>query len=263
MTEKRWLTICNIVAGMCIIIGAFATYRNLPELIAICVTIGAVTTYGIYYFTKLIDDKKNRQDQMAEEKRAADLSRKEAEETNVGRLVSKIKSTVNFPVLEIGNSGTLFMAQSVTEDPLVLSFAGLIPGSNFEVVFEDYELKVSLIIRNNRGEILTELDRNEWKLNPVNWDRNYTQDLLEVKNPEGEIILQLQALPDRVRVHAKMYDINGRGLIFTTAPPGTPGSGAYIVVVGEKTPWDMITFNPLFCYPSKLHLGELRNPNEN
>lgn len=58
---------------------------------------------------------------------------------------------------------------------------------------------MSLVIRDRSGRLVAEIVNNEWKVNPQNaWDRNYSADALEVRDPTGDIVLQVKALADRI-----------------------------------------------------------------
>ena len=60
-------------------------------------------------------------------------------------------------------------------------------GDRFTIEKIDGKLMVSTMIRDSSGNVLAELRRNEWKVAPPpkTWDRNYTDNALEVVNAEG------------------------------------------------------------------------------
>jgi hypothetical protein len=51
----------------------------------------------------------------------------------------------------------------------------------------DGQLKVSTKLRDRKGNLITELIKNEWKVAPPprTWDKNYSKDALEVKDDTG------------------------------------------------------------------------------
>jgi len=70
------------------------------------------------------------------------------------------------------------------------------------------------------------------------WDKNYADDLLEVKDGRGRVVLQIRLLPDVVQLQVEWADRN------------------FTVMEDRKyTEEDGIT--PVFKYPSDEHWGEL------
>jgi hypothetical protein len=124
------------------------------------------------------------------------------------------------------------------------------------IVKENGQVKVSTIIRDRTGRIVAELVRNEWKVNPNNsFDRNYSSDALEVKAGDGDIVLQVKVLPDRIQLQAKFFASNGRGFAFVRSfDPNRPGG--MIEVLGNDHPVFLAKIEPMFKYPSERHLGE-------
>lgn len=85
----------------------------------------------------------------------------------------------------------------------------------------DGRLMVSTQIRDQSGDVVAELTRNEWKVSapPKTWDRNYNSDSLEVKNAKGQVVLQVTIFPDRIRVLGEWWGKDGMGARITR-PPG-------------------------------------------
>ncbi len=83
------------------------------------------------------------------------------------------------------------------------------------------------------------------------WDRNYSQNALEIKDNTGDIIFQIRLIENRVQLQAKIYDSNGNGI-------GIHGDekGGYIELTGINHPVLNFKIEPIFKYPSDLHLGE-------
>jgi len=158
-----------------------------------------------------------------------------------------------FPRLEIGTSGSILEYRGPVEKPIFRIFEE----DHIAIVRESGEVKVSALIRDRNGRIVAELIKNEWRVNPSRaWDRNYNGDSLEVKDDQGDIVLQVQALPDRVQFQAKLYDAQGNGVAFGNSPdPAHPGG------IMERTTPDhqvlTLVIPPRFKYPSELHLGQL------
>ncbi len=184
-----------------------------------------------------------------------EIQRKKAEDQfrNAGTLKSQtILSTQSkiFPKLEIGDSGSVFEYGGNPNEPLFVFFDSM----PLFVKNVDGQIKVNTTIKSRKGGIVVELIDNEWKSNPQNWDRNYSKDSLEVKDDQGDIVFQLRVLSDRVQLQAIYYDGEG----FATALfKDRDGHGVMMppFKVGKITNPPLI--EPIFAYPSDLHLGEL------
>jgi hypothetical protein len=117
---------------------------------------------------------------------------------------------------------------------------------------EGNRLLVSTVIRNEKGDLVAELKDNEWAVQqpPAIFDRNYTDDLLEVRNSAGSIALQVVNLGETIHVAGIFHCRNGwttvmgtngfAGALFDVRPPG--------VASQHKI--------PSICeYPSASHFG--------
>lgn len=126
------------------------------------------------------------------------------------------------------------------------------------------QLSVSTTIRNKEGKVIAILNRNEWKINEkTTFDRNYCSDALEVIDNYGEVVLQIVLEGDVVQFQGKFYDNEGYGMAFSE-PDKNDGSVASIEFYSPKEAnyqGLQTLINPIFKYPSSLHLGELiENP---
>lgn len=156
------------------------------------------------------------------------------------------------PKLQIGNSGVFMVGRMHMIMPMILE-------SQLKVELINKKMKVSTLIANQSGKIVVEIVRNEWKVAPPpgTWDRNYTNDALEVKNPEGHVILQVRALADRIQLQGAWPSSSLKG--FTTVilrKDPSKNAEAQITWWRPGLPWPEI--EPMFEYPSDLHFGELR-----
>jgi hypothetical protein len=63
------------------------------------------------------------------------------------------------------------------------------------------KIYVSTKTKEESGNVLVELVRNRWRAgpSPTTWDRNYNRNALEVKDPAGNIVLQIKVLHDYER----------------------------------------------------------------
>jgi len=98
-------------------------------------------------------------------------------------------------------------------------------GDRFTIEKIDGKLMVSTMVRDSSGSVLAELRRNEWKVAPPpkTWDRNYTDNALEVVNAEGYVVLQIKLLENIVQLQGSWWvDLgppNGkRRLVIREAP---------------------------------------------
>jgi hypothetical protein len=195
----------------------------------------------------------------------------------VGVLYPKVQSVlkdgrVATRILEIGNSGANFVLGGQNND--VFDFFG---DSQLTLEAIGGRLYVSTKIRDENGNLIAELYRNEWKaaLPPNAWDRNYDHNTLEVKNAAGRIALQVRLLPDRVQLQGEWFAPNAAKIskrnvygvrIVASDVPGK--AGGFLMLFGPgKPPWqppfapnERPFIKPLFKYPSELHFGELINP---
>jgi hypothetical protein len=167
--------------------------------------------------------------------------------------------------IEVGTTGTTFTLSKPGEiGTLLMPF---LSESQFKVETVKGKSRISAGITDQSGNIIVELIRNEWKVAPPpgTWDRNYTDDALEVINPQGKIALQVKVLKDRVQLQGEWW-----GPFLGVAPnrPNAP-RGVRIVQVDNINQYTgTIYFLPeegnapqikrMFMYPSELHLGELQ-----
>ena len=126
---------------------------------------------------------------------------------------------------------------------------------------EDGKLKLSTKIRDNTGNLITEIIGNEWKVRKENsWDRNYNDSALEVIDERGHVVLQVVIKEDYIQFAAKMYASNGEGFGMGSAiNPDHPelGSMGYLEKRLPGEPFELV-IEQIFRYPSELHLGETK-----
>jgi hypothetical protein len=116
-------------------------------------------------------------------------------------------------------------------------------------------LKVSAQVRDQAGNLIVELNRNEWKVAPAPnlWDRNYTGQALEVIDSRGTVVLQVRLVSDDA--------IKLRGTWWVTLPPPngrvqlTLTDGQFIFTPSTRSP---PVIAQIFKYPSDTHFGELK-----
>ena len=114
------------------------------------------------------------------------------------------------------------------------------------------KLYVSARLRDRTGDLVAELKNNEWQLNKNSiFDRNYTDQALEVRERSGKVILQVANMGEVIHFAGIFHCKNGwtYGLI----PVGEMGAIMDIRPPGVELVTDI---NPIFAYPSEKHFGE-------
>lgn len=90
------------------------------------------------------------------------------------------------------------------------------------------------------------------------WDRNYNDTALEVKNPEGHIVLQISLL-DVVQIQGAwpLLDPQMKAKFEYVVVRSGSDRGAQFILrpPNSLSPWP--TIDPMFEYPSDLNLGKL------
>ena len=116
---------------------------------------------------------------------------------------------------------------------------------------ENQKLYVSTTIRNKSGEIIAELIDNEWKLNKNSYfDRNYNDQILEVRDNSGNIVLQLANFGNVIHFAGIFNCKNGK--TFALIPTGQSGAIMEIRPQGIELEHRIA---PICEYPSDLHFG--------
>jgi len=155
--------------------------------------------------------------------------------------------------VEIGDSGTIIHYVGPEGTP-TFQFAA---DQNLIVESVGGILKVSTQVKDSNGHLVAELVRNEWKVAPppATWDRNYTNDALEIRGPDGSIMLQIVVMPDRIRIQGEWWLDNAHGIRLASLGPGK--GAAVTKLVPNMIPTQAPAIRPLFVYPSASHFGEL------
>ena len=76
--------------------------------------------------------------------------------------------------------------------------------------------------------------------------------ILEVRGEDGNVMLQVELLKDRVRVQGQWRDSNGGFFMMAKNDDSRNPGGLFITDPNTK-----VRIKPMFRYPSELHLGEL------
>jgi len=175
-------------------------------------------------------------------------------------VLSRAKSTVlsavqeAYPRIRLGDSDTFLVWKGVQGEPIIKFFED----AHLTIWIEDGGLKVSTLVRGKAGHLVAEIVANEWRVQrpPGVFDRNYDREALEVRGPDGDVILQVVLEEDYIRFAAKMYDSSGRGIAVGAGQDPQFGKVGVIEVTGPEHPDLELVIPPLFKYPSDLHFGE-------
>ncbi len=161
--------------------------------------------------------------------------------------------------MEFGDSGAKIMFGGPDGGPLFRFF------ERSEILLESVggRLMVSSQLFDDDGKLAAELSRNDWKVAPPpkTWDRNYTDNALEVKNAKGAVILQVKMLTDRIQLQGEWRSETGDGvqLVKLQDPQTGTWGGGIAIFKKENEALHRRTIKPIFRYPSALHFGELLN----
>jgi hypothetical protein len=114
------------------------------------------------------------------------------------------------------------------------------------------KLLVTTRVRDASGGLIAEMKDNEWKLQPqpAIFDRNYSQDVLEIRENTGKVVLQIANLGETVGVAAVFRCKNG--WTYMAGPITGTASGIELRPPGSPLQSEI----PSICdYPSDLHFG--------
>jgi hypothetical protein len=98
-------------------------------------------------------------------------------------------------------------------------------------------------VKDHNGNLIVDIKDNHWEVSSNKadcWDKNYTSNILEVKNGRGRVVLQVKVLTDEIQIQGEWDD---RGY---SAPEVLFANGQYN---------DEDGISPLFKYPSSQHWG--------
>src|SRR5262249_6626344 len=155
-------------------------------------------------------------------------------------------------IVEIGDSGAKLAWVGSKENPL-FRFS---EDSGLIIELIRGRVCVSTKIADANGNVVVELVRNKWRVAPppMSWDRNYSKDALEVRDPSGAIVLQIKALRDRIQLQGEWKRKNDSAIRFVKLRGG--GGAMVIGPNGVFQPTDP-KIEPMFVYPSEMNLGKL------
>jgi hypothetical protein len=176
------------------------------------------------------------------------------------------------PLVQIGQSHVLLGPEGIPGvHPIKLDPIGrlLLPGleaSKFTVEEVKGKIKFSCQVTDESGKLIAEISRNEWKVAPPpgTFDRNYSDDALEVRDPKGRVVLQVKMLGDRIQIQGAWslgpeWKPAGAAQVIIRQDPANPNEAQFVFYPmhpAEGVSWPEI--KPIFEYPSERHFGEYR-----
>ena len=149
------------------------------------------------------------------------------------------------PQIQMGQGGTFFSLELLQNQ--AVNFMGL-PQDTIRIKKSGGEVLLSTTVRDGAGNLVVEIVDNRWTVSPSKtncWDKNYTQDSLEVKDGRGRVVLQVRMLPNTIQIQGEWPNLNA------------PGKPTVFYEDGQFNERDGIT--PRFKYPSDLYWGERVN----
>lgn len=166
-----------------------------------------------------------------------------------------------YPQLEIGNSGAIFIfggTDACNTNASIRIMENLFK-INGLIIYTDHGIvTLSAKFRNAQGKLVAKIIQNEWKHKPLGsdviWDRNYSDDAIEVKDGKGCIVLQVRLLTDRIQLQGIFHNEDGRGLaLYESNSEEYPGGLFNPNVTADNYP----DIKPIFKYSSNKYLGVL------
>lgn len=123
---------------------------------------------------------------------------------------------------------------------------------------QERHLVISTRIRDASGNLIAELQNNEWAVNPnFKFDRNYTDDAIEVRDNQGRVALQVVTFGDTIHVSGIFRCRSGKSMVL--AREGAEGA---VMVPRPPGVEPEYAIQPICKYPSELNFGICPGINE-
>jgi len=171
-----------------------------------------------------------------------------------GVLLVPRNSLPSMPIFEFGDSGAklLWLGSGNLFQPMYDAGIALdrSMGSN--------GVELSTIIRDRFGNVVVTIEKNHWEVSPLRsacWDKNYTDNTLEVLDGRNHVVFQVRMLVDHVQLQGEWHDDIGRGLRIMKSPVKTRQGGLMLGLTPADQQIDY-QITPIFMYPSSEHWGE-------
>lgn len=148
-------------------------------------------------------------------------------------------------VIRIGDSGTTIHYVGPISGEAFTSPSGVTYHQGISLERVEGKLLVSATILDRDNNIIATIDKNHWRVakGPSIWDKNYSDDTLEIQDSRGRVIFQIRLKPAEIELQWEWANDSATGV--------TGGMS----VVGKYSKEKGIT--PRFLYPSDEHWSEL------
>ena len=165
--------------------------------------------------------------------------------------------------VEIGNSGIkLQWSDKVPDFP----FTKFVYDAGLRIEEGDDGIEITTPIRDRSGQIVAQINKNHWWVAPFPecWDKNYSDDSLEVLDKRGHVVFQVRILSDRLQLRGEWRDDLGHGqrIMECSDPEGRIVGCIKIWTDQEQERKMEQAIPPIFLYPSKEHWGQLLGSSE-
>lgn len=163
--------------------------------------------------------------------------------------------------LEIGSSRITFPS---TDSISPLMFDKI--DSNVKVKNVNGKVLLTTDVHDKNGELIVNIIDNHWKVSEsksVSWEKNFTNDSLEIKDKRGHIVLQVELLPDRIKIQGEWWDEYGNGVRYVQLHYNSPNRGGVKMI--KLTKDDYLKephIQPIFKYPSDKYFGKRLNSSD-
>lgn len=145
------------------------------------------------------------------------------------------------PILQIGPNGTQLPYTGPQNTPVIAA-----PYDKIQLKMVKGRVYLTTTVRDDNKNLIVEIIDNHWIVSSATancWDKNYTQDSLEVKDGHGRVVFQVRIFPNIAQMQVEWASNMG-----TPFPGGISQAGKYDQKTGIK---------PMFRYPSELYWGQL------
>lgn len=166
--------------------------------------------------------------------------------------------TPPIPIIEIGGDSDSQLVYMGAEDSV--DFGKFARNAGLRIERGKHGMEITTPVLDRSGKKIANVEKNHWTVisQPGIWDKNYTDNALEIKDSRGDVVLQLRFLPDRLQIAAEWRDQFGRGQEWAKcSAPGKPASGCIIPWGNAQTELqNEVAIEPIFKYPSSEQWGE-------
>jgi hypothetical protein len=166
--------------------------------------------------------------------------------------------TPPIPIIEIGGDSGSKIVYVGAENSV--DFGKFARDCGLRIETGKHGMEISTPVLDRSAKKIANIDKNHWTVipQPGIWDKNYTDNALEIKDSRGEVVLQLKYLPDRLQIAAEWRDQFGRGQEWTKCPSPDKRTGGCVIPWGSPQTelQNEVVIEPIFRYPSKEYFGE-------